>query len=123
MGAIVLAQEGGAVARRRLMGVALALALAATLGCFSFAYAPNFSLFRNLVNVLIQESSLGVMAIGLTFVMIVGGIDLSIPATMAFAAVLGAFAMPGRGRGGRSDDARLGAAVGRSTAWRSPGSG
>ena len=36
MGAIVLAQEGGAVARRRLMGVALALAIAATLGWLSF---------------------------------------------------------------------------------------
>jgi ribose transport system permease protein len=34
------------------------------------------------------------MATGLTFVMIVGGIDLSIPATMAFAAVLVAFVMP-----------------------------
>jgi ribose/xylose/arabinose/galactoside ABC-type transport system permease subunit len=94
MGAIVLAHEGGAVARRRLMGVAFALAIAATLGCFLFAYAPNFFSIRNLVNVLIQGSSLGVMAIGLTFVMIVGGIDLSIPATMAFAAVLGAFVMP-----------------------------
>jgi ribose/xylose/arabinose/galactoside ABC-type transport system permease subunit len=94
MGAIVLAQEGGGVARRRLMGVALALAIAATLGGFLFAYAPNFFSVRNCLNVLIQGSSLGVMAIGLTFVMIVGGIDLSIPATMAFAAVLGAFVMP-----------------------------
>ena len=33
MGAIVLAQEGGGVARRRLMGVALALAIA-----FSFRF-------------------------------------------------------------------------------------
>ena len=94
MGAIVLAQEGGAVARRRLMGVAVALAIAAVLAGVLFAYAPNFFSVRNLVNVLIQGSSLGVMAIGLTFVMIVGGIDLSIPATMAFAAVLGAFVMP-----------------------------
>ena len=47
MGAIVLAQEGGAVARRRLMGVALALAIAATLGGFLFAYAPNFFSVRN----------------------------------------------------------------------------
>ena len=36
MGAIVLAQEGGAVARRRLMGVALALAIAAMLGGVPF---------------------------------------------------------------------------------------
>ena len=97
MGAIVLAQEGGGVARRRLMGLALALAIAATLSGFLFAYAPNFFSVRNCLNVLIQGSSLGVMAIGLTFVMIVGGIDLSIPATMAFAAVLGAFVMPAWG--------------------------
>jgi ribose/xylose/arabinose/galactoside ABC-type transport system permease subunit len=97
MGAIVLAQEGGADARRRLMGAALALAIAAVLAGVLFAYAPNFFSVRNLVNVLIQGSSLGVMAIGLTFVMIVGGIDLSIPATMAFAAVLGAFVMPAWG--------------------------
>jgi ribose/xylose/arabinose/galactoside ABC-type transport system permease subunit len=92
MGAIVLAPEGGAVARRRLMGGGLAIA--AMLGAFLFAYAPHFFSVRNLLNVLIQGSSLGVMAIGLTFVMIVGGIDLSIPATMAFAAVLGAFVIP-----------------------------
>ena len=101
MGAIVLAQEGAAVARRRLKGIALALAIAiaiaATLAGFLFAYAPNFFAVRNLLNVLIQGSSLGVMAIGLTFVMIIGGIDLSIPATMAFAAVLGAFVMPAWG--------------------------
>jgi ribose/xylose/arabinose/galactoside ABC-type transport system permease subunit len=94
MGAMVLAHEGAAVARRRLAGVALALSVAAVLAGVLFAYAPNFFSVRNLVNVLIQGSSLGVMAIGLTFVMIVGGIDLSIPATMAFAAVLGAFVMP-----------------------------
>ena len=41
MGAIVLAHEGG-IARQRLMGIALALAIAATLRGFLFAYAPNF---------------------------------------------------------------------------------
>jgi ribose/xylose/arabinose/galactoside ABC-type transport system permease subunit len=70
------------------------LAITAVLVGVLLAYAPNFFSIRNLLNVLIQGSSLGVMAIGLTFVMIVGGIDLSIPATMAFAAVLGAFVMP-----------------------------
>jgi ribose/xylose/arabinose/galactoside ABC-type transport system permease subunit len=95
MGAIVLAHAGGGVAaRRRLMGGAFVLAITAVLVGVLLAYAPNFFSIRNLLNVLIQGSSLGVMAIGLTFVMIVGGIDLSIPATMAFAAVLGAFVMP-----------------------------
>jgi ribose/xylose/arabinose/galactoside ABC-type transport system permease subunit len=98
MGAIVLAHAGGGIAaRRRLMGGAFALAITAVLVGVLLAYAPNFFSIRNLLNVLIQGSSLGVMAIGLTFVMIVGGIDLSIPATMAFAAVLGAFVMPAWG--------------------------
>jgi ribose transport system permease protein len=38
-------------------------------------------------------SSLALLAIGMTFVLIGGGIDLSMPATMAFGAVLGAFLM------------------------------
>ena len=46
MGAIVLAQEGGAVARRRLMGVAVALAIAAVLAGVPFRLcARTFSPF------------------------------------------------------------------------------
>ena len=42
--------------------------------------APNFFRYQNLVNVLLQTSLLGVMALGMAAVMIVGGIDLSLPA-------------------------------------------
>jgi ribose/xylose/arabinose/galactoside ABC-type transport system permease subunit len=92
MGAIVLARDRGAAPR--LANVALSLAVTAALAAILFVYAPHFFSVRNLLNILIQASSLGIMAVGLTFVMIVGGIDLSIPATMALAAVLGAFVMP-----------------------------
>jgi ribose/xylose/arabinose/galactoside ABC-type transport system permease subunit len=92
MGAMALAPDKGAAPR--LASVALALAVTAALAVVLFVYAPHFFSVRNLLNILIQASSLGVMAVGLTFVMIVGGIDLSIPATMALAAVLGAFVMP-----------------------------
>ncbi len=51
---------------------------------------PNFFTSRNIVNVFVQASTLGLMAIGMTFVMISGGIDLSIPAVMALSAILGA---------------------------------
>ena len=44
MGAIVLAQEGGAVAKRRLMGVALALAIAATLAGVLLRLRPELFL-------------------------------------------------------------------------------
>ncbi len=79
---------------RRSLVVAIPLVLGVVLLVAMGLLAPNFFRLQNLLNVLVQTSSLGVMAIGLTFVMLTGGIDLSIPAMMAFAAVLGAFAMP-----------------------------
>jgi ribose/xylose/arabinose/galactoside ABC-type transport system permease subunit len=56
-------------------------------------FAPIFFEPRNLINVLVQASTLGLMAIGLTFVLIIGGMDLSIPSVMALSAILGAVAM------------------------------
>src|SRR5689334_18253126 len=53
-------------------------------------YAPRFFRYQNLVNILLQASLLGLMTIGMTVVMIAGGIDLSLPANMAIGAVLGA---------------------------------
>jgi ribose/xylose/arabinose/galactoside ABC-type transport system permease subunit len=50
---------------------------------------PNFGTFRNLINVLEQSSTLAIMAVGMTCVLVVGGIDLSLPAMMAFSAVTG----------------------------------
>jgi ribose transport system permease protein len=41
----------------------------------------------------VQASALGLLAIGMTFVMVGGGIDLSMPANMALGAVLGGFVM------------------------------
>jgi ribose transport system permease protein len=59
--------------------------------------APSFFRRNNLINVLVQTSSLGLMAIGMAPVMIVGGIDLSIPANMALGAVFGALFMEAGG--------------------------
>jgi ribose/xylose/arabinose/galactoside ABC-type transport system permease subunit len=58
-----------------------------------FAFAPQFFTLRNVVNVLVQSSTLAMLAIGMSFVMIGGGIDLSSPANMAFSAVVGALAL------------------------------
>lgn len=44
---------------------------------------PHFLTMRNSINVLRQASALGFMAIGITAVLIGGGIDLSIPSLMA----------------------------------------
>jgi ribose/xylose/arabinose/galactoside ABC-type transport system permease subunit len=54
---------------------------------------PNFLTSRNAINILRQSSALGVMAIGMTVVLIGGGIDLSIPSVMAFSGILGAMYM------------------------------
>lgn len=45
---------------------------------------------QNLINVLMQAAPLGLMATGMAVAMITGGIDLSIPAVMAFSGIIGA---------------------------------
>lgn len=50
---------------------------------------PRFMSFRNITNIVVQSSSIGLMAIGLTFVIVTGGIDLSSPPVMALSAILG----------------------------------
>jgi ribose transport system permease protein len=54
---------------------------------FSFA-ADHFFDFRNLQNILVQTSTIGLIALGMTFVMVNGNIDLSVGATVALAAAL-----------------------------------
>src|SRR5258708_8226611 len=56
-------------------------------------YAARFFRYQNVVNIVLQVSLLGLMSIGMTVVMIAGGIDLSLPANMAIGAVLGAMYM------------------------------
>ena len=52
-------------------------------------FVPYFFTSNNLISVLVQASSLGMMAIGITAVLITGGIDLSIPGMMALSAIFG----------------------------------
>lgn len=58
---------------------------------------PHFLTTRNIINILRQASALGLMAIGITAVLIGGGIDLSIPPLMALGGILGAMYMRGGG--------------------------
>jgi hypothetical protein len=60
-------------------------------------YAPSFFKLNNLVNTLVQASTLTVLAIGMPTVMIGGGIDLSLPFNAALSAVLGAMYMRATG--------------------------
>lgn len=77
----------------RLALLLLPLAIGVALLAVMFLNAPTFFRVNNLINILVQTSALGVMAVGMSFVMIGGGMDLSIPANMAFSAVMGAYAM------------------------------
>lgn len=50
--------------------------------------SPNFLSFNNVVGILIATAVNGVLALGVTFVIITGGIDLSVGTVMTFAAVM-----------------------------------
>src|SRR3954454_20986644 len=54
---------------------------------FSLA-SPNFLQFDNVVGILIATSVNGVLALGVTFIIITGGIDLSVGTVMTLAAVM-----------------------------------
>ena len=71
-----------------LRSALMLLALAALLVAMHI-YAPAFLSYRNLINVLVQSSTLGILALGMTVVLITGGIDLSMPANMALSAIIG----------------------------------
>ncbi len=62
-----------------------------------WVFAPSFFKLNNLVNILVQASTLAVLAIGMSVVMIGGGIDLSLPFNAALSAVLGAMYMRATG--------------------------
>jgi ribose/xylose/arabinose/galactoside ABC-type transport system permease subunit len=62
-----------------------------------WAFAPNFFKINNIINILVQASTLAVMAVGMSVVMIGGGIDLSLPFSAAVSAVLGAMYMRATG--------------------------
>lgn len=90
----VLAWPGRDLVSRQVV-ISLAV-LAAVLIGLSFL-GTNFFRYANLMNVLQQASLLGLLVIGMTVVMVVGGIDLSLPANTAFCAVAGALYMKSTG--------------------------
>ncbi|MGO9256200.1 MAG: ABC transporter permease [Bryobacteraceae bacterium] len=73
----------------------LAIALAALMAGLSLA-RPNFLTLANLVNVLRQISINGILAVGVTYVLLTGGVDLSLGSLVALTGVIAArFAHPG----------------------------
>lgn len=85
---------GRTLAALRGAGTASPVVLLTLAAIVLFAFLePRFLSAYNIWNVLEQTSALGLMAIGLAVVLLLGGIDLSIPAVMASAAVVGATVM------------------------------
>src|SRR5437763_14175571 len=78
---------------RPLASIALCVVVLAVLAI----YAPSFFKLNNFINILVQASTVAVMAIGMAVVMIGGGIDLSLPFNAALSAVLGAMYMRATG--------------------------
>ena len=84
------ASTRGRVARARLasiiqrQGALVALILVCTLAALRY---PQFLTENNLLNVLRQNSMLGLVALGMTFVILTGGIDLSVGSLAAAAGV------------------------------------
>ena len=59
--------------------------------CVVLAFAsPYFLMPKNLINVLRQISINGLLSIGMTFVILTGGIDLSVGSILAFGGIVGA---------------------------------
>lgn len=54
---------------------------------FSLA-SPNFARFDNIVAIMLSTAVIGVLAVGVTFVIITGGIDLSVGTVMTFSSVI-----------------------------------
>ena len=73
----------------RNLGLVLALLAIVIVGAVT---SSNFLNFDNALVILRQASIIGVIAIGMTFVIIAGGIDLSVGAVMALASVVASLA-------------------------------
>jgi ribose/xylose/arabinose/galactoside ABC-type transport system permease subunit len=82
---------------RRLLqrfGIVIALLL---IGAMLAAATPNFLTTGNLINVARQIAINGILAVGVTFVLLTGGVDLSLGSVVALAGVVAAgFAHPGQ---------------------------
>ncbi|WVJ73164.1 hypothetical protein FLP41_05910 [Paracoccus marcusii] len=59
--------------------------------------SDNFFTVNNILNVLRQVSVVGILAVGMTFVILTGGIDLSVGAVMALAGTVAAGIMVNMG--------------------------
>ncbi|MEU4543726.1 ABC transporter permease [Nonomuraea dietziae] len=81
----VLSLTGRRFGEARHLGLMIALVLLAVVGLVTVP--ENFATASNLVSILSLAATIGVITVGMTFVIIGGGIDLSVGAIMALASV------------------------------------
>ncbi|MBO2454088.1 ABC transporter permease [Actinomadura barringtoniae] len=86
----------GRVLRQVLGEAGIGVALVA-LSAFFLVAADNFGTEQNIRNIMTQITLNTVLAVGLTFVILVGGIDLSVGSVMALCAVVSGEMMRGSG--------------------------
>jgi ribose/xylose/arabinose/galactoside ABC-type transport system permease subunit len=77
--------------RQRLRNTEVMIFIAVAIECAVFSLlSPSFLSLNNFVNVTLQIAIYGILAIGMTIVMITGGIDLSIGSVVALVGVVAA---------------------------------
>jgi ribose/xylose/arabinose/galactoside ABC-type transport system permease subunit len=64
------------------------------------ALSPQFLTVDNLINVALSIAITGILAVGMTFVILTGGIDLSIGSVLALAGIVAAICAKSAGQGG-----------------------
>lgn len=74
---------------QRLLNHATLILFVLIVAIFSIL-SPQFFSFQNLMNILVQAASLGIVATGMTFVLLTAGIDLSVGSIMFLAGVVSA---------------------------------
>jgi ribose transport system permease protein len=91
-------QSGKFSVRSVLNNAGIGLALVAIVLFFS-VFTEHFLTANNITNILTQITINLILAVGMTFVILIGGIDLSVGSVLAFAAVVAgkAMTMPGIG--------------------------
>lgn len=91
----VLSKEVKTARRMRIQEYALPVVVLALVLVGTLAKSGIFNTTQNLENILIQASIAGVIAVGMTFVIATGGIDLSVGSTLAVAGIFGALVATG----------------------------
>ncbi|HEX9462967.1 MAG TPA: ABC transporter permease [Alphaproteobacteria bacterium] len=94
-GTLTTSARPEAVRRRRRFDIAgqIPLLTLVVLVALAALVAPRFLSVLNLTNVLVQGAVIAVVAMGMTFVIVGGGFDLSVRSTVALAGCIGAAAM------------------------------